>query len=223
MSESEYTVRGHSSGWDKSMPAGREYGALFHFSLVNASEVEASHNEEKKEELETIEQDKEYVKLIQSYPTSTEKRVISFGLYGGKPKYTVGAIRNAELASTYFPGILLCCCYLITDFIIEPFHCFVVVYSSGWICRYYVTDDVPADVIQKLKDLGSEIESIPTGMGYSSGMFWRFFVASDPTVDRYIIRDVDSRLNARDRYLATLDRLISILMVYSTYRSQDSC
>ena len=36
-------------------------------------------------------------------------------------------------------------------------------------------------------------------MGYSSGMFWRFMVAVDPTVDRYIIRDVDSRLNARDR------------------------
>jgi hypothetical protein len=36
-------------------------------------------------------------------------------------------------------------------------------------------------------------------MGYASGMFWRFLVAGDPTVDRYIVRDVDSRLNARDR------------------------
>jgi len=41
--------------------------------------------------------------------------------------------------------------------------------------------------------------SIPTGKGYVSGMFWRFMVASDPTVDRYIIRDSDSRLNARER------------------------
>jgi hypothetical protein len=40
---------------------------------------------------------------------------------------------------------------------------------------------------------------VPAGMGYSSGMFWRFMVASDSTVDRYIVRDVDSRLNARDR------------------------
>ena len=31
-------------------------------------------------------------------------------------------------------------------------------------------------------------------------MFWRFLVADDPTVDRYIIRDSDSRLNARDRF-----------------------
>ena len=33
-----------------------------------------------------------------------------------------------------------------------------------------------------------------------TGMFWRFLVASDGTVDRYIVRDVDSRLNARDRF-----------------------
>ena len=62
-----------------------------------------------------------------------------------------------------------------------------------------VTSDVPEDVITTLKELGSEIESVPAGMGYSSGMFWRFMVAVDPAVDRYIIRDVDSRLNARDR------------------------
>ena len=37
------------------------------------------------------------------------------------------------------------------------------------------------------------------GMGYASGMFWRFMVADDAKVDRYIVRDVDSRLNARDR------------------------
>jgi hypothetical protein len=50
-----------------------------------------------------------------------------------------------------------------------------------------------------LKTLGAEIESIPPGKGYISGMFWRFLVAADPTVDRYIIRDADSRMNARDR------------------------
>ena len=36
----------------------------------------------------------------------------------------------------------------------------------------------------------------------SAGMFYRFLVAADSSVDRYIIRDVDSRLNARDRYHA---------------------
>jgi len=36
--------------------------------------------------------------------------------------------------------------------------------------------------------------------GGIAGMFWRFLVADDPTVDRFIIRDSDSRLNARERF-----------------------
>jgi hypothetical protein len=69
----------------------------------------------------------------------------------------------------------------------------------GWKCRFYVADDVLNLTISVLKDLGADIEYIPPGMGKMSGMFWRFMVADDPTVDRYIIRDVDSRLNSRDR------------------------
>jgi len=41
---------------------------------------------------------------IKDLPPSSEKRVISYGLYGSNPKYTQGAIRNAELVDTYFPG-----------------------------------------------------------------------------------------------------------------------
>jgi hypothetical protein len=172
MSNNEYTVRGHSSGWDRSKPAGREYGTSMHFQIINATEVEESRAEELREEKEAKEQDEMYIQQIANFPKSDEKRVISFGLYGAKPKYIQGAIRNAELTKVYFPG---------------------------WICRFYITSDVPEDVVNKLKELGSEIEAIPSGMGYTSGMFWRFLVASDETVDRYIIRDVDSRLNARDR------------------------
>lgn len=42
---------------------------------------------------------------IHSFPRSTEIRTISFGLYGNCTKYTHGAVRNAELVSTYFPGM----------------------------------------------------------------------------------------------------------------------
>lgn len=42
---------------------------------------------------------------IHSLPASTEKRVISYGLYGDNPKYTHGAIRNTELAPIYVPGM----------------------------------------------------------------------------------------------------------------------
>ena len=172
MADSEYAVRGHSGGWDRNLPAGREYGANLRIDFVNGSLVEAAVAHEAEEEKEATEQDQKLIQLINSFPTSTEKRVISFGLYGSNPKYTIGAIRNAELAKIYF---------------------------SGWVCRFYVTQDVPEDILSQLRQLGSEIESIPPGKGYTSGMFWRFMVASDPTIDRYIIRDSDSRMNARDR------------------------
>ena len=172
MPEADYSIRGHSGGWNRDVPAHREYGAMLNFQNVSSEVVEASIVTEEKEELESLEKDKEYIKIIAALPKSDENRVISFGLYGTKDKYTIGAINNAEMVNIYFPG---------------------------WKCRFYVTSDVPPEVITKLKGLGAEIEEIPTGMGYSSGMFWRFLVAGDPKVDRYIIRDVDSRLNARDR------------------------
>lgn len=145
---------------------------MMHLQFINSSYVEEAMLKEEREETEAREKDEEYIAQIKKFPISSEKRVISFGLYGSNPKYTTGAIHNVQLASTYFPG---------------------------WVCRFYVTSDVPQDVLTKLKELGAEIEDIPSGMGYTSGMFWRFMVASDDTVDRYIVRDTDSRLNSRDR------------------------
>jgi hypothetical protein len=171
--ENDYPVRGHSSGWNRNRPAGREFGGVMTFQFINASLIEKSIEKEKAEAAEIEKEDKELISKIALFTNpNNENRVISFGLYGSKPKYNIGAIRNAELVKTYFPG---------------------------WKCRFYVTNDVANSTIDRLKELGSEIEPIPSGMGYTSGMFWRFIVADDPTVDRYIIRDVDSRLNARDR------------------------
>jgi hypothetical protein len=117
-----------------------------------------------------------YIRQIHALPPPSppEKRVIAFGLYGDNPKYTSGAIRNAELLPTYFPG---------------------------WTCRFYADDSVPKAVIRRLEDLGSEIVAPPSDLrGGAAGMFWRFLVADDATVDRFIVRDTDSRLNARDRF-----------------------
>ena len=74
--------------------------------------------------------ERDYIRRILELPKSNEKRVISFGLYGANPKYTTGAIRNAALRDTYFPG---------------------------WVCRFYVDQSVPADVVAILKSMGSEI------------------------------------------------------------------
>jgi len=114
-----------------------------------------------------------YIAAIAKFPTSSEKRVVSYGLYGSNPKYTIGAVRNAELVKVYFPG---------------------------WIARFYCDKTVPTDILRQLKALGAEIVEINDIKGGIAGMFWRFLVADDPTVDRYIVRDSDSRLNARERF-----------------------
>jgi hypothetical protein len=107
MPEAEYSVRGHSGGWDRSKPAGREYGSMMHFQLVNSSLVEDAIVKEEREAKEALEQDKKRLEIIKGYPVSEEKRVISYGLYGSNPKYTTGAIKNAELAKVYplFPSL----------------------------------------------------------------------------------------------------------------------
>lgn len=84
-------------------------------------------------------------------------KVISFSLWGNNPKYTIGAIRNAELAPEIYPG---------------------------WTCRFYVGEDVPDEITVKLLDLKSEIV-LMNGSGWN-GMFWRFAAAdsSDTVLSR---------------------------------------
>ena len=98
------------------------------------------------------------------------KKIISFSLWGDNPKYTVGAIKNAELIDTIYPG---------------------------WIGRFYCGKSVPIDIIEILKTYTNveviEMEEI----GDWSGMFWRFYACEDSDV--MISRDTDSRLNLREK------------------------
>jgi len=170
ISKAEFLVRGHSST-PPTRPARREFNAMMRMSFVNETLVHEAIVKEEAEKQEAKDSDAALIKQVQAWPKSSEVRVISFGLYGSTEKYTVGAIRNTELAKIYFPG---------------------------WTCRFYCTSDVPKEVIEKLTQNGAEIVSIPDGEGYISGMFWRFLVAVDAKVDRFIVRDVDSRLNSRE-------------------------
>jgi hypothetical protein len=52
---------------------------------------------------EDTERERHYISKIAMLPKSNETRVISFGLYGNQPRYTIGAIQNMELKKTYFP------------------------------------------------------------------------------------------------------------------------
>lgn len=97
------------------------------------------------------------------------KNLISFSLWGSDPKYTIGAIRNVELAKYIYPEFK---------------------------CRFYVAADVPVGVVIQLEDLGAEIVYVGE-LGGFSGMFWRMRAIND--ADVVLIRDCDSRLEVRER------------------------
>jgi hypothetical protein len=81
------------------------------------------------------------------------KKIISFSLWGDNPKYTIGAVRNAELAKDIYPG---------------------------WTCRFYAGEDVEDDIKKQLLDNGAEVLEM-AGADWN-GMFWRFFAAEDSDV-----------------------------------------
>ncbi len=101
------------------------------------------------------------------------KKIISFSLWGANPVYNVGAIRNAELAKEIYPD---------------------------WICRFYYGRSTLNETLEKLKSFDN-VELIDMEVdGDWTGMFWRFYPASDNDVDITIVRDCDSRLNMREKY-----------------------
>ena len=107
------------------------------------------------------------------------KNIISFSLWGNEPMYTIGAIRNAELAETVYPG---------------------------WICRFYIGDDVAEDIVDKLKSFdNTEVIVMKDEENDWQGMFWRFYAVSNENDVEYVIfRDTDSRLTMRE-YEAVLE------------------
>lgn len=100
------------------------------------------------------------------------RRIVSFSLFNDIPLYTEGAIKNAQLIHSIYPG---------------------------WIARFYVDHTVPSQVTDALVNCGSEIVHVDApSLGPQYGRYWRFWIAAEPEVERFIVRDVDSRLNSRE-------------------------
>lgn len=104
-------------------------------------------------------------------PSDRTKNVISFSLWGDDPVYTHGAIVNAQIAPHIY---------------------------AGWRCRFYCDASVPSPIIEELRRLGSEIHIVRDPKILELKPLWRFLVSDDETVDRFICRDADSRLNAQE-------------------------
>jgi hypothetical protein len=107
------------------------------------------------------------------------KRVLSYSLFGDKRKYYVGALENVILARYVYPG---------------------------WVLRFYVDETADPAVVESLKNSGCEIV-VMARSNDSADSSWRFLVAADDTVERWAIRDADSRLGYRERRAVTIDRL----------------
>lgn len=98
--------------------------------------------------------------------------VISFSLFGTAEMYHVGAVENARICAELYPG---------------------------WVCRFYVGDSVPRQIIDELQALGADVD-LQEGHHESWGaMLWRFETICDDTVDRHMFRDADSRPDERER------------------------
>lgn len=75
---------------------------------------------------------------------------------------------------------------------------------KDWIFRIFIDDSVPLHVQSKLKSMGAELinmTNVYVPESYEKrypGMYWRFLPMDDPSVDVFIVRDVDSRINKRD-------------------------
>ena len=105
-------------------------------------------------------------------PAARARNIIAFSLYGTERTYLEGAVRNAVAAHFLYPE---------------------------WTCRFYVDASVPAAVVKELVAQGAEVKRVEGLPAARFGTFWRFLIADEPKVDRYLVRDCDACLNLRER------------------------
>jgi len=102
-------VRGHGNEPRKRYASSSsEPSTVFEWAVVSRADLAADAQRVKVVQTAEAHTEDAYLKAIAAFPTSKEKRVVSYGLYGSNPKYTHGAIRNAELVHVYFPGWVSC-------------------------------------------------------------------------------------------------------------------
>lgn len=97
---------------------------------------------------------------------------LSFSLWGDKPLYNVGAIRNSELVKTVYPN---------------------------WKMVLYYDHTAPQETIDQL--IKNDVLCIDMTDSNIYGPFWRFLACDIEDADYVCLRDCDSRISERE-YLA---------------------
>lgn len=98
-------------------------------------------------------------------------KIISFSLYGDQRKYTEGAVENARLANIYYPD---------------------------WLVIFYTSERISPEIINTLNSEGANVIRMAFPEN-SSAMLWRWLPFLNLDNDYVIVRDCDSRLNAREK------------------------
>ena len=100
------------------------------------------------------------------------KQLIAYSLYGREERYTIGAIKNAILATRHFKGYTL---------------------------RFYTGASVPESIKQTLQ-LFPHVQLVEEqGPEDHRAKLWRFQALADPAFDVVLSRDADARLTHRER------------------------
>lgn len=103
--------------------------------------------------------------------TKGKANVLSYSLWGSHPRYLRGMLRNVVLGPDLYPG---------------------------WEIRIHLDDTVPADFCRLVEELGARIERHLPGAPLREKLAWRFGVANDVSVGRFLVRDADSVINVRE-------------------------
>jgi len=102
------------------------------------------------------------------------KKVLSFSLWGNIPRYTIGAIKNCELALQFYPD----------------FECWVYIHK----------DTVPSEILEKLNNMSNTKIILKEGnLQELKPMMWRFLSIDDPEVEINMSRDTDTRILLREK------------------------
>lgn len=102
------------------------------------------------------------------------KKVISFSLWGDNPTYNIGAIKNAKLALTFYPG----------------FECWFYIHK----------ETVPIYTIEELSKISNVRIIFKEGdLSIIKPMMWRFETIDDPEVEVMLVRDTDTRILLREK------------------------
>jgi tetratricopeptide (TPR) repeat protein len=100
------------------------------------------------------------------------RSIISFSLWGSRPRYLRGALQNVLATRDLYPG---------------------------WICRFVIDESVDKDFLAVLRDEGAELILDESGDdSLQHRLTRRFAVADDPAVGRFLVRDCDSVIGARE-------------------------